>query len=347
MEEIYKKLNYYLNEICKYLKKENVFLLDNIRKISIDNDKCLYFLENYNLDNKTIQNHLTFEDVYNLTREIIATIDDSYLEDFDKLIESGKLDFNYESEYHDSSCITEYENGEAIKQIININREFNYNDVFTLIHEFIHYTNGKKKSKNRNYFTEFLSIYFELYAIEYLLKKGVSKEEIDYLDRIKITEKRSNSLYEYEIILVAYIELGSFDENTLLLLQQYVVKIDKELFEKKVNTIYKRLSKIEMQNEAVIKENPDLLGEILSQEFIERDYKYILGTLLAFYALKYCNFTDIVNLNNQINELNDKNVIEICSQIGINLNDKNFLQNVFASIDEYIVSKEISHKKGA
>ena len=62
-----------------------------------------------------------------------------------------------------------------VKQIININREFNYNDVRLLVHEFIHYTNGKHISPNRHYFTEFLSIYFEFYTIDYLLKKGINK----------------------------------------------------------------------------------------------------------------------------------------------------------------------------
>ena len=178
MKEIYDKLNYYLNEICKYLEKENAFLLENIYAISRLNDEVLKHIEDYRLDNKTKQNKLTFEDVFLLARKIIASIDKSYLESFDNLIKSGELDFSFESAYEDSVCISMHRKNQ-VKQIININREFNYNDVRLLVHEFIHYTNGKHISPNRHYFTEFLSIYFEFYTIDYLLKKGINKDEID------------------------------------------------------------------------------------------------------------------------------------------------------------------------
>ena len=170
MKEIYDKLNYYLNEICKYLEKGNSLLLENIHGISILNDEFLKHIQSYHLDNKTKQNKLTFEDIFLLAREIIGSIDESYLESFDNLIKSGELDFSFESIYEDSVCISTHRKNQ-VKQIININREFNYNDVRILIHEFIHYTNGKKISTNSHYFTEFLSIYFEFYAIDYLLKK--------------------------------------------------------------------------------------------------------------------------------------------------------------------------------
>ena len=39
MKEIYAKLNYYLNEICCYLEKEEPFFLENLWNISILNDK--------------------------------------------------------------------------------------------------------------------------------------------------------------------------------------------------------------------------------------------------------------------------------------------------------------------
>ena len=46
MKEIYNKLNYYLNEICKYLEKENAFLLENIYAISRLNDEVLKHRKN-------------------------------------------------------------------------------------------------------------------------------------------------------------------------------------------------------------------------------------------------------------------------------------------------------------
>ena len=116
MKEIYEKINKYLNDICTFLEQDNSFLLDN---------------------------KLTFEDVYLLAREIIETIDFNYLKDFDKLIETGELDFSYDKEYIGSYCHTLIKDGKLKIQLININRHFNYDDVVTLIHEFIHYTNTK------------------------------------------------------------------------------------------------------------------------------------------------------------------------------------------------------------
>lgn len=346
MKEIYDRLNHYLNDICKYLEKENSFLLENISNIWKLNDGFLKFIENYDLDTKTIKNNLTYEDVYYLAREIIENIDKDYLESFDRLIQSGELDFSYEFAYNDSECISMYKDGKAVKQIININREFNYNDVRLLIHEFIHYTNGKKKSINRNYLTEFLSIYFEFYATDYLLKKKINKEEIDYLYRIKNVKAHSTIFFQYEIVILAYAKFGNLDENTIVLLKQFFLNIKREVFENECTTLYKNLCIIEEKNKDRIKENPDEFGSILSEKFIAYNYKYILGTFLAVYAYKHCNFNDIVYLNNHISEFDEKSVFDICLSIGINLNDKNFSKELFSSIEEYIHDKKMDFKKG-
>ena len=54
MEEIYNKLNDYLNEICKYLEVQDSFLLENIHILAGLNDKMLKVLNNYNFDNLNI-----------------------------------------------------------------------------------------------------------------------------------------------------------------------------------------------------------------------------------------------------------------------------------------------------
>ena len=339
MKEIIDKLNYYLNEICNYLEKGNGFLLKNILFISGLNDAFLEHIQCYNLDNETKQNKLTFEDVFLLAREIVESIDKSYLEHFDNLIQSGELDFSFENAYEDSQCISMYRKNQ-VKQIININREFNYNDVILLMHEFIHYTNGKQNSINRYYFAEFLSIYFEFYAIDYLLKKGINKDEIDYFRRFKNVERHSTALFQYEIVLLSFIKFGNLDDNTVSLLQQYLLNIKKEEFEKECSVLYKNLCLIEEKYKEKINGNSKMLGRVLSEEFITQNYRYILGTILAIYAYKYVDFKDIIYLNNHINEYDDKSVYEICLSIGIDVNDENFQQKLFTAMDEYIDNKK-------
>lgn len=346
MKDIYSKLNNYLNDICIYLEEKHSFLLDNIDSIWILNDAFLQNIKSYSLENKTVQNNLTFDDVYLLAREIIETIDKNYLIDFDNLIQSGTLDFSYDNANIDSHYTSMYINNELIPSI-NINREFNYDDVCILIHEFIHYTNGKEKnySENRNYFTEFLSIYFEIYTIEYLLKKGINKEELDYLSRIKILMHHSKIFNHYEIVLLAFVKFGNLDSYTVSLLQQYFCNINKELFDKECSTLYKNLCIVEESYKDEIEENPNMLGSILSDAFITTNYRYILGTLLAIYAYKYSNFDDIVYLNNHINDYNDKSVYDICSSIGIDLKSKDFNEKLFTAINEYMDDIQQIEKK--
>ena len=71
------------------------------------------------------------------------------------------------------------------------------------------------------------------------------------------------------------------------------------------------------------------------------NYKYMLGTFLAIYAHKYSDFEDIVKLNNCFNELKHKTIYDICLDIGIDLNDEDFLQKLLNAMDEYISTKEI------
>ena len=179
LKEYSNKLNSYLNDICSYLSKEHPFIMDNIEYICYINDNFCNNIKNINLDNNTKENDLSFEDVYNLAREIIKNIDKNYLDSYDKLIPSGELDFSYNNDYIDSSCTVCLQNDEVIGKYININRNFNYEDVTTLVHEFIHYTNFKSINYNREALTEFLSIYFEMYGYDYLLDNGINSEYLD------------------------------------------------------------------------------------------------------------------------------------------------------------------------
>lgn len=349
MEKIYQKLNDYLNDICVYLEKNDSFLLDKIRPISWLNDKVIKYFEEMKffkqkiLNSSSKENNLTFDDVFLLAREIIASIDKCYLVDFDNLIKSGELDFDFEKECNNSEFETKYKNGE-IKKIINIGRNFNYDDVITLIHEYIHYVNSNDTIVG-NYFSEFLSIYFEFYTKDYLLKKGIDIKEVNIYDRIKYTYYNLKSLYRYEIPLLAYINFGNLDSNTYLLLNKFVLNIKKEAFENECKLLCYKLTKIAESKKEEIAEDPENKGYYLSENFIVYDYLYILGTLLALYARKYCSFEKIVYLNNHINEFEGLSVNEICLNIGIDLNADDFVLKLFSAIDEYINKNHIENNR--
>lgn len=335
MNNVYNNLNYYLNEMCNYLDKNNSFLLDNISRISKLNDMFLECLNKYDLNLNPKENKLTSEEVYILARKIIKKIDNSYLEDFDNLIKSGELDFNYEQKDIDSECITDIK--KEIR-LINVNRRFNYNDVVVLVHEFIHYTNAYiPHTKNKHYFCEFLSIYFELYAIDYLIESGISQEEIDYLERFRTIRNMARIFFNYEIVFLAFLKFGNLNQNTINYLKEYIMDIKEEQFNYECKCVLKNISNVLEKFKVEIENEPSKLGMILSEELkITNHYRYILGTTLAVYAKKYGDFNKIVYLNNHLDDYNDKSVYEVCLGIGIDLEDKNFLNNLLAILDEYI-----------
>ena len=305
----------------------------------------LKVFNNYNFDNKVINNNLTFEEIVYLAKEIIEQIDVSYLDSFDSLIKTGELDFSYENEY-DCSCYECFynDNREVVGKFININREFSYEDVVTLVHEFIHYTNGDKNTNIRYYLTEFLSIYFEFFARDYLIEKGINKEEMDYLFRFKCTKKSCKLLNRYELILLAYSKFGKIDDNSYVFLKQFFLDISKETFENECRDFCELLIKAEKNTEEEIKKNPKCFGEIISKEFITDNYRYIMGTALAIYARDYVDFKDMVYLNNHINDYNDKDVFDICKSMGIN-KYSDFINKLYTAIDEYLNELDVNIKK--
>lgn len=355
-EKRYKELNEYLNEIFKHCEEENFFFLRNIEELAKMNDIFLQYIMNKQIEDKAIENRLTFEDVLTITREIIASIDKNYLKDFDTLIASGILDFSFEQEYRDSS-FTHIENRGQIYNLVNINREFNYEDVLSLVHEFIHFTNGKEKiGANWNALTEFLSIYFEIYAAEYLFNKGIPNDEIRLMDRLIVAKKHAITLSRYEIILLAYEKLGSLNKDTYKFLSKTLLNISEQQFALECYNLYKNLRRIDKEfKESSEKKKIQSRASKLSDTFITRNYRYVFGTLLAFYAKSYVNREDVVYLNNHINEMDEKSVTEICHSMGINIGfsseieemdlqmetalqkmNTEFLMKTFASMDDYL-----------
>lgn len=92
-EEDYKKLNDYLNDTFIYLSEYDGFLIYNMHTIFRLNSMLYEKLKNIDLKHKFHENNLTFEDIFNIARNEIEKINPNYLEKFDELIDSGRLEF--------------------------------------------------------------------------------------------------------------------------------------------------------------------------------------------------------------------------------------------------------------
>lgn len=338
-DEMYERLNNYLNTIFIELDKTDKIFINNLYHFFIINCMIDEKFRDAKIVNVSKENKLTFNDVYLLGREIIEKINPKYLNDYDSLIETGELDFSFENYYNDSVCISMYKNDQVVKKIINLNREFNYNDVVSLIHEFIHYTNSKNKiSFNRYFFGEFISIYFEIFALNYILNiKKVPYEELNINSRIISLFRHNNDLYKYIVILLTYNNIGNINKDTMKEANIVFNGLKDDFYEKECLTFLKKCDYI---NENNFKE--DISKKM--KELVSYAYKYIIGTLLAYYAHKHCKLEDMVKLNDNINTIDNPefSINTVLDTIGIEFNLKTIdeaLEIIKDSIYEFDMEK--------
>ena len=356
-KEDYKRLNDYLNDTFIYLSGYDRFFIQNMQSIFILNNMLYGKLKDIDLEHKFYKNNLTFEDVYELARNEIEKINPNYLKEFDKLIDSGRLGLFKQKEninikeVDDYEKISEIENNEEETRydsvcsyteddyFIDLAREYNYNDVLMLIHEFIHSTNSSENMGEYRYIlTEFFSIYFEMYAQRNLLESGINSSELDIFDRIKDTGKISKEMNEYDLVFISYNLFGNIKENSYEDLEKYhIVSSTKKEFECACVRLLKYFDyqKIQYNNES--KEfNLHDYRKCISILF-SSGYRYLLGTLFSCYLLENENKDKIVWLNDHINDekMKNMNLIDVLKMIDINLTDENINEKLVESAQKY------------
>lgn len=368
-KEDYKRLNDYLNDAFIYLSEYDGFLIYNMHTIFRLNSMLYEKLKNIDLKHKFHENNLTFEDIFNIARNEIEKINPNYLEKFDELIDSGRLEFFLKEknittkESNDYKKLSEIENSEEDIRydsvcsyteddyFIDIAREYNYNDVLMLIHEFIHSTNASENIGEYRYIlTEFFSIYFEMLSQKELLENGINSSELDIFDRIKNTGKISKESTEYDLVFISYNLFGNIKENSYKDLKKYhIVSSTKKEFECACVRLLKYFDyqKIQYNNES--KEfNLYDYRKCISILF-SSGYRYLLGTLFSCYLLENGNKDKVVWLNDHINdeEIKNMNFIDVLKIIGIDLTDENInkklvdgAQNYYENLNKYSVKEE-------
>lgn len=368
-KEDYKRLNDYLNDAFIYLSEHDGFFIQNMRSIFILNNMLYGKLNDIDLEHKFHKNNLTFEDVFELARNEIEKINSNYLKEFDKLIDSGRLGlFKQEEninikEYDDYKKLSEIESNEEETRntsicfyteddyFIDLARTYNYDDVLSLIHEFVHSTNlSKNIGEYRYILTEFFSIYFEILSQKNLLENGIDPSELNIFDRVKSTGMISKKIVEYDLAFMSYNLFGNVKEDSYEDLEKYhVVSSTKEDFEEACINLLKYFDyqKIVYNNEN--KEfNLHNYRKHISRMF-SSGYRYLYGTLFACYLLENGNKDKIVWLNDHINDEEIKNMdfTSVLKIIGIDLTDENIdaklvysAQNYYENLSKYSVKEE-------
>lgn len=368
-KEDYKELNDYLNDTFIYLSSHDGFFIQNMQSIFILNSMLYENLKNIDLNHKFHENNLTFEDIFIIARNEIEKINPNYLEKFDELIDSGRLEFFLKEknitikESNDYKKLSEIENSEEDIRydsvcsyteddyFIDIAREYNYNDVLMLIHEFIHSTNASENIGEYRYIlTEFFSIYFEMLSQKDLLENGINTSELDIFDRIKDTGMISKKIVKYDLAFMAYNLFGNVKEDSFEDLEKYhIVSSTKEEFE---SVCINLLKYFDYQKIVYNNENKEFnlynYRKCISKLF-SSGYRYLFGTLFACYLLENGNKDKIVWLNDHINdeEIKNMNFIDVLKIIGIDLTDENInkklvdgAQNYYENLSKYSVKEE-------
>lgn len=332
------KLNKYLNDIFNYLEKSDKYLficLNDIYNISKHiNDKFsdLYF------DEDEITNNLSFIDVIYHVENIIKYIDSKYIPIFRNVINNGELNFSYNKEEEGNYFLNKDDVG-----IINIDREYNYQDVINLSHEFGHYlcNKGKGQTELGYLLDEFIGRYFEIQAVNYLINNGFKENEIKASYYLEYLFDNNYEFMNYYPLLLMYYNFGSIDNDSKNLFIKYFYNINLKKFDE---MCLEKLDLLEYIKKEFIKEC-DCNGVIMNEEDIiyeiskvfSEDYRYILGTVLALYPLDKKDIIDFVdNINTKKYE--NTNLFEILKKLNIDIRDNSFKKSIDNSIKKYYKS---------
>ncbi|MBR1413232.1 MAG: hypothetical protein IJ574_00995 [Bacilli bacterium] len=324
----YKILNKYLEYIIKQANKTFDYYVKNHSTLySMNNFFYDYITSiiNYNPYELPLEININNNELLSMAREVIESINHEYLKKFDEYVKYDciKIDKDLKSVY------------KVFSDNIEIERTNNYENVATIVHEFIYsLTYTPNSSINSRILSEMMAIYYELYTIDYLIDiKKINPKFIDYNFRLRNTIDCTELINEYSIIILAYQAFGKLDKNKIENISSYLNNFDLEQFRDKSTKLFNEMS---FTN--------NIRDNLLLAEDIFGSYEYLYSTLLAFYNREKLTIEEMNTLLYNINEYEHYFVNELLMEYGIDINDKyefckyskkgisNYLNNVYKSL---------------
>lgn len=329
-KEDLKRLNKYLDICFDKLNKFDKFFVDNLELFYKWSHICLENL--IDEKNESINSNLTENDILIEARAIIGMINKDYINEYDRLVKNNSIKFSYDSSKEN---IYEFENGEAL---INIKIEKTYDDVISLVHEFIHYTtdHGNKTSDTHYVLSEFFSIYFELIATQCLINNNIDSSQINLKYRYKDLLDNVYVMNCYLPILMIYKENGYISENLINKFKIDGFRLDNSTIMNNCNTVLEMFDDVDFEyNSDPSKKEEDY--EFFISSLVDTEYLYVLGILCSFNALKNSEVEDVVSLNNHINDsiLFYKNINIVLKLINIDIYDDKFLYETLNELNKF------------
>ena len=308
------------------------FFLDNLYtfgEVSVD---LMNLLENHEFHEEKKEDNFTFLQIFEKAKEVMKSINPDYLEEFSKLVESGKIvaDYNIfdvpylERDYGNSRYGPK-------DDTIYFGHSFSYDAIPILIHEYFHKLNHSDNIA-RFVLSEFISIYFELYAYEYLKYHDVKSEELSLSKRLEFTWEDAVITANESFYLYTYNLFGKFDESTYSYIDYS--QVSRKDFELELKNKLKQFERIEKNYNEINEEDRINFREHLALMH-NGSYKYILGAILAYYSLYFKTPNDVLKLNDVFINNEDISLNDALNIIGVELDDTTVMQMEFA-IEKYI-----------
>lgn len=228
-------------------------------------------------------------------KEFLSTIDKKYLDIFDKSLNDGTFElFLPEDDLVDRP---DYPITTPMPQAsINIPVSNTIEDGVIIIHEFFHYLNDSEDIiRVRDIFTEMISIYFELRYYQFLINKGYDDIALnnEIYDRIDNSFDSANTLCFSSSSLDIYNNTGNINRKNIRFIDKY-----RNLYENHI----KNINEFKDDDEFV-----DIINEF------RENLSYVIGTLLAFFALREPKVYDvkIKYINDNINTMKIEELLKV------------------------------------
>ena len=215
---------------------------------------------------------------------------------------------------------------DALNGVIELYTLNNIADVIVFVHEFAHYNYDEKDyniRENNRILSEYPSIYYEMKAMQYLIKQGYSKEEVISAQSFR-TINNNHNIRKASPSLKYLSMINNKDEDTAI----------KEVTNYIDYLVEENLKEIIIDNkDANIEELKKQLKVDVSCIFLEpsgdimKHIKYLIGTYLATFSIGYVKNENVLPVLEHIK--NNKTSLE---EVSIMLMDNNIYSSNYQKV---------------
>lgn len=267
----------FIEAILEVIEEDSPDVLENLDVFAKIANDYLNVIGEILIDDAEIKyEKMEMKDTISYVREFLGTISSDYVKDFDKALVDGTFDIFLPE---DDLIERPDEPISTPKPFANINipASLTIEDGAVIVHEFFHFLNDIENvdCSTREYFTELISIYYEIRYMQFLVNKGfdISNLYKALYYRLDATFDSANNLVYSAGVLDVYNNAGK-------------VTTKEVSFVNKFRKIYKG----NIRNMVNYYKDDD---QVIELEGFPLDLSYVISTLLTVMLLKEPEVSDI------------------------------------------------------